>query len=139
MVILSDAGSGYKSMQHILHLRSSFIDTGINVRHYHFNASGEGKRSETDGHGTAIKTRREVAMRAGIPKEGCVTAGKEVEAQCFITDLKGSHPCLLEFDCNGMDDVDSGTIKDVLKQHDFIFEPNGDIIGFRTFGVGTGK
>jgi hypothetical protein len=34
--------------------------TGIRVRYVHFNASGEGKRWETDGHNTDIKVRREM-------------------------------------------------------------------------------
>jgi hypothetical protein len=31
--------------------------TGVYTHHLHFNASGEGKRSETDGHNTDIKAK----------------------------------------------------------------------------------
>jgi hypothetical protein len=52
---MSDAGSGYKSSQTLLGLRNIKEVTGIRVRYVHFNASGEGKRWETDGHNTDIK------------------------------------------------------------------------------------
>ena len=63
----------------------------------HFNASGEGKRWETDGHNTDIKVRREQAMRAGKP-HSCCTPASEVEAQLFGGGIEGSYPTLLEFD-----------------------------------------
>jgi hypothetical protein len=78
----SDAGSGYKSTQTILGLRRAKETTGIRVRRMHFNASVEGKRSETDGHNTDIKSRRESAMRAGEPA-ACVTPDAEVQASCI--------------------------------------------------------
>jgi hypothetical protein len=63
----SDAGSRYKSTQTILGIRYAKEVRGFRVRRLHFNASGEGRRIETDGHNTDIKSRRESAMRAGEP------------------------------------------------------------------------
>jgi len=37
------------------------------VQKIHFNASGEGKRWETDGFNTSVKVRCEQAVRAGQP------------------------------------------------------------------------
>ena len=78
----SDAGSGYKSTQCVLFARNSKKLTGIQIKHWHYNASGEGKRWETDGHNTDIKSQREAAMRAGQPGK-CVTPTNEVDAQIF--------------------------------------------------------
>jgi hypothetical protein len=39
-------------------LRNAEALTGIRVRRVHFNASGEGKRWETDGHNTDIDSSR---------------------------------------------------------------------------------
>jgi hypothetical protein len=74
-----DAGSVYKLPQTLLGLRNIKEEvTGIRVRYVHFNASGEGKRWETDGHNTDIKVRREHAMRAGQPF-ACNTPASDVE------------------------------------------------------------
>ncbi len=91
---MSDAGSGYKSSQTLLGLRNIKHVTGIRVRYVHLNASGEGKRWETDGN-TDIKVRRENAMRAGQPIK-CNTPASEVEAQLFNGGIEGSCPTLLE-------------------------------------------
>jgi hypothetical protein len=93
----SDAGSGYTSTQTLLGLRNAKALTGIRVRYVHFNASGEGKRWETDGHNTDIKVRREQAMRAGQPV-ACCTPATEVQAQLFGGGIEGSFPVLLSFD-----------------------------------------
>jgi hypothetical protein len=94
---LSDEGSGYKSSHTLLGLRNIKEETGIHVRYVHFNASGEGKRWETDGHNTDIKVRREKAMRAG-QQFAFNTPVSEVEAQLFNGGMEGSYPTLLEFD-----------------------------------------
>jgi hypothetical protein len=54
-----------------------------------FNTSGEGKRSETEGH-----TRRESALRAGKP----VTPDSEAQAQRHSGGIPGSHPVILDFE-----------------------------------------
>ena len=94
---VSDAGSGYKSSQTLLGLRNAKQLTGIRVRKVHFNASGEGKHWETDGHNTDIKVRREHAMRAAKPAT-CCTSETEVRAQLFGGGIDGSYPTLIEFD-----------------------------------------
>jgi hypothetical protein len=93
----SDAGSGYKSTQTILDLRNAKKTTGIRVRKLHFNASWEGKRCETDGHNTDIKSRRESAMRAGEPS-ACITPDSEAQAQLHSGGIPGSYPVVLTLD-----------------------------------------
>jgi hypothetical protein len=93
----SDAGSRYKSSQTILGLRYAKEVTGIRVRRLHFNASGEGKGSEIDGHNTDIKSRRESTMRAGGPP-WCVTPETEAQAQLHSDGIPGSYPVVLDFD-----------------------------------------
>jgi hypothetical protein len=54
----------------------------------YFKTSGEGKRSETEGH-----TRRESALRAGKT----VTPDSEVQAQLHSGGIPGLHPVILDF------------------------------------------
>jgi hypothetical protein len=60
----ADHAKAFGAGQTLLGLRDAQRLTGIHVCKIHFNASGEGKRWETDGHNTDIKVRREHAMRA---------------------------------------------------------------------------
>ena len=131
-----DAGSGYKSSQTLLGLRNIKQVTGIRVRYVHFNASGEGKRWETDGHNTDIKVQREQAMRAGKP-HSCCTPASEVEAQLFGGGIEGSYPTLLEFDYSQEVAVD--TWDGISVYHDFELHENGDITAWRSYQVGKGK
>jgi hypothetical protein len=59
------------------------------VRRLHVNASGEGKRSDMDGHNMDIKSRRESAMRAGEPA-ACV-ARVQRHRQSFIAVVFNLH------------------------------------------------
>jgi hypothetical protein len=65
------------------------------------NASGEGKRSVTDGHNTAVKYHREMYMRAGNASNKTneyTTPTQEANAQLYQGGTDGSYPVLLEFD-----------------------------------------
>jgi hypothetical protein len=134
--LASDAGSGYKSSQTILGLRDSKILTGVRVSRLHFNASGEGKRWETDGHNTAVKVHRESAMRAGQPPR-CATPAQEVQAQQFQNGIPGTYPGVLEFGYEFEMAVD--TWKGISAFHDFELHENGDVTAWKAYGVGKGK
>jgi hypothetical protein len=137
VVFCSDAGSGYKSSQTILGLRNSKELTGVRVRHLHFNASGEGKRSETDGHNTDIKARRKEAMKAGKP-QGCTTPAKEVEAQKFSGGCPGAYPVLLEFDYESQVAM-SKPWDGIQGWHDFEIHDDGDVTVWKSYKIGAGK
>jgi hypothetical protein len=132
----SDAGSGYKSTQTLLGLRNAEALTGIRVRYVHFNASGEGKRWETDGHNTDIEVRREQAMRAGKPV-ACCTPATEVEAQLFGGGIEGSFPVLLSFDYDN--EVAVKRWDGILSYHDFELHEDGAITAWKSYGIGCGK
>ena len=87
--LIGDAGSGYKSNQSIIGMRYAKKHTGISVGHWHFNASGEGKRNDTDGHNNYVKMHRKAAMRAGHPF-GCTTPEREVQAANYKGGLPGT-------------------------------------------------
>jgi hypothetical protein len=133
---VSHAGCGYKSSQTLLGLCNIKEVTGIRVQYVHFNASGEGKRRETNGHNTDIKVRREHAMRAGQPF-ACNTPAFEVEAQLFNGGMEGSYPTLLEFDYKKEVGVDMW--EGISGYHDFELHVNGDITAWRSNQVGKGK
>jgi hypothetical protein len=136
VALCSDAGSGYKGVQTILGYRAFMERFGIRVRHVHFNASGEGKRWETDGHNTDIKVRREQAMRAGDPSR-CATPATEVKAQKFSGGITGSFPVLFEVDYEY--EAKTDTWDGIQSFHDFILHDNGDITAFKSYGIGPGK
>jgi hypothetical protein len=99
------------------------------VHHLHFNASGEGKRSKTDGHNTDIK--------AGKP-QGCTTPSKEVEAQKFLDGCPGACPVLLEFECESQAAM-SKPWDGVQAWHDFEMHNNGDVTVWKSYKIGAGK
>jgi hypothetical protein len=71
--------------------------TRVQVGHLHFNASGEGKRSETDGHNTDIEAgQKQATLKAGNPP-GYTMPAKEVEAQKYSGGCPGAYQALLEF------------------------------------------
>jgi hypothetical protein len=102
----------------------------------HFNASGEGKRSETDGHNTDIKARRESAMRAGEPA-ACVTPDAEAQAQLHSGGIPGSYPVVLDFEYHNQ--VKVGSWEGILSFHDFQLHKNGDVTAWKSYGIGPGK
>jgi len=61
--------------------------TGIHrVNYLYYNTLGEGKRSETDGHNTAVKYRGEMSMRAGNTSNRmneCTTPTQEANDQLY--------------------------------------------------------
>ena len=63
VVMFSDARSGYKTTHYILGMRNMFDKSGISVFRWHFNASGEGEISTTDGQNTAVKAQREMEKK----------------------------------------------------------------------------
>jgi len=133
----SDAGSGYKSTQCVLFARNSKKLTGIQIKHWHYNASGEGKRWETDGHNTDIKSQREAAMRAGQPGK-CVTPTNEVDAQMFKGGTVGSFPVLLNFDYKQYMKL-KAPLDGIQSYHDFKYLDNGGLRVWKTYQVGPGK
>jgi hypothetical protein len=136
-VFCSDDGSGYKSTQTILGLCASKDLTGISVHHIHFNASGEGKHWETDGHNTAIKARWEEALKAGKPL-ACNTPASEVEAQHFLGSCPGTFPFVLEFDNSNEAGIEK-PLDGIQSYHDFQYHDNGDITVRKSFNIGEGK
>ena len=102
VTLFSDGG--YKTTQSIIGLRNSKILTQAKSKCWHFNASGEGKQCETDGHNHDIKFRREAAMRAGNPSS-CTTLAQEVHAQAFDGGIEGSFLVLFEFNYDNMADL----------------------------------
>ena len=135
LYFMSDAGSGYKTGQSIAGVRNLKQITGVNVRHWHFNASGEGTRWETDGHNTDINCIRESAMRAGCPCD-CMTPDKE--AQSFDGGIEGSFPVLLDF---GYDEVTpmKKSWEGIQGYHNFEFLDNGGVRAWKSYKIGEGK
>jgi hypothetical protein len=105
------------------------------VRKLHFNASGEGKRCETDGHNTDIKSRRESAMRAGEPT--ACTPDSEAQAQLHGGGIPGSYPVVLDFNHNS--EVKVGSWEGILSFHDFELHENRDVTAWKSAGIGPGK
>jgi hypothetical protein len=119
-----------------LGLRNAKKTTGIRVRKLHFNASGEGKCCETDGHNTDIKSRRESAMRASEPT-ACVTPDSEAQAQLHSGGIPGSYPVVIDF--NHTSEVKVGSWEGILSFHDFELHENGDVTAWKSTGIGPGK
>ena len=136
--LIGDAGSGYKSNQAIVGMRNAKADTGVGVERWHFNASGEGKRNDTDGHNSFIKLHRRAAMRAGHPF-GCTTPEREVQAANYNGGVPGTSSRLLQF---GYDEMKAGVgamMPGIGSCHDFEYPGDGSIIARRTYGIGPGK
>ena len=74
-----------------------FDKSGISVFRWHFNASGEGEISTTDGQNTAVKAQREMAKK-GRYVPACTTTELEVQAQSYNGSIVGSYPVDLSFD-----------------------------------------
>jgi len=138
VTLFSDAGSGYKTTQSILGLRNSKFMTQARIKHWHFNASGEGKRWETDGHNHDIKYRREAAMRASNPSS-CTTPAQEVHAQAFDGGIDGSFPVLFEFHYDNMADLGKKSWDGLQGYHDFEYHDDGSIRVWKSYKIGPGK
>ena len=137
--LFSDAGSGYKTTQCLLGIRNISNAHGVQIKRWHFNASGEGKRWETDGHNTDIKSLRESAMRAGCPST-CATPDQEVHAQCFDGGIDGALPFKFDFNYDQMTPLNGKRTWDGLQAyHDFEFLDDGSIRAWKSFNIGNGK
>jgi hypothetical protein len=86
------------------------------VRRLYFRASGEGRRSEIDGHNTNTKSRRESAMRASEPAV-CVTPDAEAHSQLHSVGIAGSYPIVLDFDYDN--EVEIGSWEGIQSFHNF--------------------
>ena len=136
IAMCSDNGSGYHATQYVLACREMKKLTGVAVRWLHYNASGEGKRWETDGHNPLVKALRELAMRAGLPSD-CISPAKEVQAAQFNGGVKGTRSKVISFDYEAERKPQS--MAGIGKYHDIKLYDNGDIRVWRTYGVGEGR
>jgi hypothetical protein len=134
--LCSDAGSGYRSTQVILGLRASKSWGCPRVKWVHFNAPGEGKRHETDGHNPELKARRRIAMMAGHPFK-CTTPRAEVLAQLY-DECPSIMPHLLEFDYDEEQKI--GQWDGINSYHDFRYNEGDDSITvWKSYNIGPGK
>jgi hypothetical protein len=110
-----------EATQTIISLSESEKMRRIRVISLHFNASGEGKRSETDGHTTYIKSCREAAMRAGEPA-ACVTMDPKAHTKLLVT-IQGVS-CSPGFQ--------SWKVEKIQSFHDVKLHKNGDVTAWKS-------
>ena len=133
----SDAGSGYKSTAEILFaLRESKKLTNVQVKRWHFNGGGEGKRNETDCHNPVIKKQRDAALRAKRNRRSAPRRGRSYRQPTYEGGVNATTSRVLTFGYDGK--VTVKAIDGIQSLHDFE-RMEGGIKVWKSYKVGPGK